>query len=56
MGAFGFITADYYNLAMAMVIGSTTLALSWKPFQRVIEILSEVHADQPDLVVKHKNI
>jgi hypothetical protein len=32
-GAFGFIANDYYNLATAMVFGSTTSALSWKPFQ-----------------------
>ena len=32
-GAFGFIADDYYNLATAMVFGSTTSALSWEPFQ-----------------------
>jgi hypothetical protein len=51
MGAFGFIPDDYYNLATTMVFGSTTLALSWEPFQRAIETLSEVYANQPDLVV-----
>jgi hypothetical protein len=53
MGACGFIADDYYNLATAMVFGSTTLASSWEPVQRAIEILSEVYANQPDLVVKH---
>ncbi len=38
-GAFGFIADNYYNLATAMVFGSATLALSWEPFQRAIEIL-----------------
>jgi hypothetical protein len=37
-----------------MVFGSTTLALSWEPFQREIKTLSEVYADQPYLLVKHK--
>jgi hypothetical protein len=55
-GAFGFIADDYYNLAMAMVFGSTTLASSWEPFQRGIETLSKFYANQPDLVLKHKNI
>jgi hypothetical protein len=52
-GAFGFIANDYYNMATAMVFGSTTSASSWELFQRVIEILSEVYANQPDLIVKH---
>jgi hypothetical protein len=43
MGAFGFITNKYYKLATAMVFGSTTSALSWEPFQWMIEILSEVY-------------
>jgi hypothetical protein len=55
-GAFGFITNGYYNLATAMVFGSTTLVLSWEPCQWAIEILSEVYANQSDLVLKHKNI
>jgi hypothetical protein len=54
MGAFDLIAKDYYNLAMAMVFGSATLALSWEPFQQVIEILSDVYAYQSDLVVKPK--
>jgi hypothetical protein len=40
MGAFSFFADNYYNLAMAMVFGSTTSALSWEPFQWAIEILS----------------
>ncbi len=31
-GAFGFIAGGYYNLATAMVFGSTTSASSWEPF------------------------
>jgi hypothetical protein len=37
-----------------MVIGSTTSALSWKPFRQAIETLSEMYANQPDLVSKHE--
>jgi hypothetical protein len=53
-GAFGFIADDYYNLATAMVFGSTTSASSWEPFRRAIETLSEVYANQPDLIGKHE--
>jgi hypothetical protein len=31
-GALSFIANDYYNLATAMVFGSTTSASSWEPF------------------------
>jgi hypothetical protein len=31
-GAFGFMAGGYYNLAKAMVFGSTTSASSWEPF------------------------
>ncbi len=31
-GAFGFMVGGYYNLATAMVFGSTTSASSWAPF------------------------
>jgi hypothetical protein len=31
-GAFGFMAGGYYNLATAMVFGSTTSASSWEPF------------------------
>ncbi len=32
-GAFGFMAGSYYNLATAMVFGSTTSASSWEPFR-----------------------
>ncbi len=31
-GAFGFMAGGYYNLATAMVFGSTPSASSWEPF------------------------
>jgi hypothetical protein len=31
-GAFGFVADRYYNLATAMVFGSTTSAPCWEPF------------------------
>ncbi len=31
-GAFGFMAGGYYNLATAMVFGSTTSASNWEPF------------------------
>ncbi len=31
-GAFEFMAGGYYNLATAMVFGSTTFASSWEPF------------------------
>jgi hypothetical protein len=54
-GAFGFMAGGYYNLATAMVFGSTTSAASWEPFRRAIEALSMAYADCPDLVVTHKH-
>ena len=53
-GAFGFMAGGFYNLATAMVFGSTTSASSWEPFRRGIEALSVAYADRPDLVIKHK--
>jgi hypothetical protein len=53
-GAFGFIADGYYNLATAMVFGSTMSALSWESFQQAKETPSEVYANQPDLVSKHE--
>jgi hypothetical protein len=44
----------FYNLATAMVFGSTTSASSWEPFQQGIEALSVAYADHPDLVIKQK--
>ncbi len=52
--AIAFIADDYYNLATAMSFGSTSSASSWEPFQRAIETPSEVYANQPYLVSKHK--
>jgi len=53
-GTFGFMAGGFYNLATAMVFGSTTSASSWEPFRRGIEALSVAYADCPDLVIKHK--
>jgi hypothetical protein len=54
-GAFGFMAGGFYNLATAMVFGSTTSASSWEPFRRGIEALSVAYADRLDLVIKHKH-
>jgi hypothetical protein len=54
-GTFGFIADDLYNLATAMVFGSTTSASSWEAFWQAIEALTKVFANRRDLVVKHKN-
>ena len=53
-GAFGFLAGGFYNLATAMVFGSTTSASSWEPFRQGIEALSVEYADCPDLVIKHR--
>ena len=53
-GAFGFLAANFYCLAIAMVFGSNTSAASWEPFRRAIEGLSKKFANQPLLVQKHK--
>ena len=53
-GAFGFLADDLYKLATAMVFGSTASASSWESFWRAIEALTEVFANRPDLVIKHK--
>ena len=52
-GAFGFLADDLYNLATAMVFGSTASASSWESFQRAIEALTVVFANRVDLVIKH---
>ena len=44
-----------YNLATAMVFGSTTSAPAWEPFCRAIEVLLVVYADRPNLVIKHEH-
>jgi hypothetical protein len=48
------MAGGFYNLATAMVFGSTTSASSWEPFRRGIEALSVAYVDRPDLVIKHK--
>ena len=46
-GAFGFLAGGYFNLATAMVFGSTASASSWEPFRRAIQALSVVYAHRP---------
>ena len=41
-GAFGFLVANLYCLAIAMVFGSNTSAASWEPFCRANEGLSKI--------------
>ncbi len=53
-GAFGFTAHELYNLATAMVFGSTASASSWEAFRRAIEALTKVFANRSNLVVKHK--
>jgi hypothetical protein len=53
-GAFGFIAVKHYNLATAMVFGSTASASSWEAFRRAIKALMKVFANRPDLVIRHK--
>jgi hypothetical protein len=52
--AFGFIADELYNLATAMVFGSTASASSWEAFRQAIEALTKVFANRPNLVIKHK--
>ena len=52
-GAFGFLAANLYFLAVVMVFGSNTSTACWEPFCRAIEALSKKFANRPDLVVKH---
>jgi hypothetical protein len=53
-GAFGFLAGDYFNLATAMVFGSTASASSWEPFRRAIQALSVVYTHCCDLIKKHR--
>jgi hypothetical protein len=53
-GAFGFLASGYFNLATAMVFGSTSTALSWEPFRCAIQALSVVYPHHCDLIKKHK--
>ncbi len=54
IGAFGFIADKLYNLATAMVFGSTASASSWEAFRQAIEALTKVIANRPGLVMRHK--
>jgi hypothetical protein len=53
-GAFGFLAGGYYNLATAMVFGSTASASSWEPFRCAIQALTVVYAHRHYLIEKHK--
>ncbi len=53
-GAFGFLAGGYFNLAVAMVFGSTASASSWEPFRRAIQALTVVYAHRHDLIKKHR--
>jgi hypothetical protein len=55
-GAFGFLARGYYNLATAVVFGSTASASSWEPFHRAIQALPVVYAHRRDLIKKHEKI
>jgi hypothetical protein len=51
--AFGFLARGYFNLATAMVFGSTPSASSWEAFQCAIQALSVVYPHCHDLIEKH---
>ncbi len=53
-GAFGVIADELYNLATAMIFGSTASASSWEAFRQAIEALTKVFANRPNLVIRHK--
>jgi hypothetical protein len=53
-GALGFLSGGYFNLATAMVFGSTASASSWEPFRHAIQALSVVYAHRHDLIDKHR--
>jgi hypothetical protein len=53
-GAFGFIADELYNLATAMVFGSTASASSCEAFRQAIKALTQVFANRPNLVIRHK--
>jgi hypothetical protein len=50
IGAFGFIADVLYNLATAMVFGSTASVSSWEAFTQAIKALTKGFANRPDLV------
>jgi hypothetical protein len=53
-GAFSFIVGKLYNLATAVVFGSTASASSWEVFWQAIKALTKVFANKPNLVIRHK--
>jgi hypothetical protein len=53
-GVFGFIADKLYNLATAMIFGSTASASSWEAFRQAIKALMKVFANRPNLVIRHK--
>jgi hypothetical protein len=53
-GTFGFIADELYNLATAMVFGSTASVSSWEAFRQAIRALTKVFANRPNLVIRHK--
>jgi hypothetical protein len=53
-GAFGFLAGGYFNLATAMVFGSTASASSWEPFHSAIQALLAVYTHCHDLIKKHR--
>ncbi len=55
-GAFSFIADELYNLATAMVFGSTSSASSWEAFRQAIKAFTKGFANRPDLVVRHKTL
>ncbi len=57
-GAFGFIADRLYNLATAMIFGSTASASSWEASRQAIAIkaLTKGFANRPDLVIRHKTL
>ncbi len=55
-GAFNFIADELYNLATAMVFGSTFSASSWEAFRQVIKALTKVFTNRPNLVIRHRKI
>jgi hypothetical protein len=55
-GAFGFLAGGYFNLATAMVVGSTASASSWEPFWHAVQALSVAYAHHRDLIEKKHKI
>jgi hypothetical protein len=56
-GAFGYLAGGYFNLATAMVFGSTASASSWEQFWQAIQALSVVsYPHRRDLIEKHRSL